>query len=221
MKKTIIALTVALPFLWGAGCASIPTSSQPAQPIGEPLTPSDSIQGQQKPIIGEEKEKNLPQAEEPAEPEEQSGILYRNAKFGFKITLTDGYAGYTIKEVEYPNAQNDSFTGTSLSFEVDASNTNWVSNKFGVFEIKAIPLDWKNAYTTIGEDGILVVTALKDSPAGYLGHFLGQNSSYAFVYSRGQDCPGLTPEDVTFNSPQCMLMKQVPELIKSFEAFDS
>src|SRR3989338_6189094 len=70
---------------------------------------------------------------------------YRNEEYGFELTLTDGYGGYSTNEESQSSYYG---SGKIVYFNVDATGTTWPSDRFPVFVISVYSTDWwnKNMY---------------------------------------------------------------------------
>jgi len=139
---------------------------------------------------------------------------YHNEEFGFGLTLTEGYKGYSLRDGETSNPEF-----TSMKFFVDSSNMNWPDDEFAVFNIMVRPINWWEENADVAEAGSeAYLKGVEKSLPNALGIYLGKNNRYSFTWSRGHECPG-DLEDPNKETLQCELYMGVGSLMESFKVF--
>ncbi len=139
-------------------------------------------------------------------------LSYKNTKYGFGLTLPKEYVGYKV--IEFPNIIKNS-GGIDLGFTVPTTGTNW-DGDFEVFRVLVYPAKWAQANTHLSDTSIRLNKFGDDGLDGYVGEYLGENSSYTFAITKGQDCPTKGAGN-SYQTTQCYLYEHVLDLVRTFE----
>ena len=140
---------------------------------------------------------------------------YRNQEGQFQLNLPRLFDHYIVVEAYQ---KYEGIEIVSYGFEVDTSGASWSSPFFEAFVVTAYPRQWWDRNVIVKT----VVANGKEYSSAYekkyysdvlsFGVFVAKNDAYAFVWNRGQDCPG-----PGVDSSYCQLRNSVSDLMSSFK----